>query len=384
MQARRRRRDRGCWLRALAPRWAAELMDTHKGLFPLHQAAAVGDAPAIRSCLAGGSPPHIDTRNRRGNTALMLAAETGQVEALRALLAAGANPLLYNTQRHIARDFWEKHIARRGAPPTASEAEIQTMLTEAERTAEANGVVGAGPSVTGQGFEAEEKQQGLDTPTLTPRKRAEDPSAAGGGGGQESMRHCPVCGVAVRRRLKIDFLQEEDEKGVAGTGECSLHVTTALHSDALRTMREHPDLHYHNLLEMRSLRKEISESWGALAATRSMLAELNMDPADVRVALRAPFISSFESRYVCLQPAFIDHRLSEDSHKVKAVEKGRSHSRSLSLSLRFLLCMRCCIAGGVLRSMLWQGDDRSRPSDDLPPVNGSGARYHLQQMPPPH
>jgi hypothetical protein len=34
--------------------------------------------------------------------------------------------------------------------------------------------------------------------------------------------------------------------------------------------------------------------------------------------------------------------------------------------------------------MLWQGDDRSRPSDDLPPVNGSGARYHLQQMPPPH
>ena len=61
-------------------------MDTHKGLFPLHQAAAVGDAPAIRSCLAGGSPPHIDTRNRRGNTALMLAAETGQVEALRAQL----------------------------------------------------------------------------------------------------------------------------------------------------------------------------------------------------------------------------------------------------------------------------------------------------------
>ena len=75
---------------------------------------------------------------------------------------------------------------------------------------------------------------------------------------------------------------DEGEKGSLGLGECSLHVTTALHSNALRIMRGHPKLHYHNLLDMRSLRKEISESWGALAATRSLLAELELDSADVR------------------------------------------------------------------------------------------------------
>lgn len=229
--------------------------------------------PALRSLLAASnhsrsSHTEVDARNRRGNTALMLAAETVQVEAVQALLTGGANPLLFNQQRHVARDFCLKGSVRRGSPPTASEAEIEKLLIEAERTAEAQGMVAAGPPHAEQPAKPEEQNS-------TPQKCAAGPSA------EDSARHCPVCGAAVRRRMKIDFLQEEDEKGGLGLGECSLHVTTALHSTALQTMRGHPDLHYHNLLDMRSLRKEISESWGALAATRSLLAELKLDPADV-------------------------------------------------------------------------------------------------------
>lgn len=244
-------------------------MDTYKGKFPLHQAAADGDLSALCRCLIDASL-HVDTRNRRGNTALMLAAETVQVEAVRTLLAGGANPLLYNTQRHTALDFCEKHSARRGTPHTASEVEIQKLLLEAESTAKAQGREAAGPSVV------PEPEQASDTSVITCRNGALNPIA------DDSMRRCPVCGVVVRRRLKIDFLQQEDEKGALGLGECSLHVTTALYSKALQTMRGHPKLHYHNLLDMRSLRKEISESWGALASTRSLLAELDLNPADVR------------------------------------------------------------------------------------------------------
>eukprot|EP01043_Picozoa_sp_COSAG02_P041714 COSAG02_NODE_3481_length_6671_cov_12.360012_6_plen_704_part_00 len=249
-------------------------MDTHKGLYALHQAAAEGNMPALRSLLAASysrsSHTEIDARNRRGNTALMLAAETVQVEAVQVLLAAGANPLLFNQQRHVARDFCLKGSARRGSQPTASEAEIEKLLIEAERAAEAQGMMAAGPPGMAATSTLYAEQLSKPEQSSVPRQRVED-----------SARRCPVCGAAVRRRLKIDFLQEEDEKGELGLGECSLHVTTALHSRALQTMRGHPNLHYHNLLDMRSLRKEISESWGALAATRSLLAELNVDPADV-------------------------------------------------------------------------------------------------------
>lgn len=248
-------------------------MDTHKGLFPLHQAAADGDMLALRRLLADSNALRVvDMRNRRGNTALMLGAETAQVEAVRTLLAAGANPLLYNSHRLLARDFCEKRSARRASSLNASEVEIQKLLLEAERAAEAQGMVGVGPLHTEQSWT--EERGGGGPPNHTANPHAEDSS---------SLR-CPVCGAAVRRRMKIDFLEEEDEKGGLGLGECSLHVTTALHSKAVQTMRCHPKLHYHNLLDMRSLRKEISESWGALVAARSLLDELQLDPADVRPA----------------------------------------------------------------------------------------------------
>lgn len=248
-------------------------MDTHKGLFPLHQAAADGDVLALRSLLTQtGDDINVDMRNRRGNTALMLAAETVQVEIVRILLAAGANPLLYNMQRHTARDFCQRHSVRRASPPTPSEAEVLTLLIESEPIAKAQGMAAAGPIThTEQGLMPAQQ-------VSIPRTRSTSTSV------DDGERRCSVCGATVRRRLKIDFLEDEDAKGRLGLGECSLHVTSALYSEAMRVMRSHPKLHYHNLLDMRSLRKEISESWGALAATRSLLDELNLDPADVRIS----------------------------------------------------------------------------------------------------
>jgi hypothetical protein len=46
-------------------------------------------------------------------------------------------------------------------------------------------------------------------------------------------------------------------------------------------MVTHPHHHYHALLNMRSLRKEASESWALVASVRSILEELALDPSEV-------------------------------------------------------------------------------------------------------
>ena len=52
-------------------------------------AAAGGDAAAIRAEIAAGTP--VDTRNTKGETALLIATHQNQVEAAVALIAAGAD-----------------------------------------------------------------------------------------------------------------------------------------------------------------------------------------------------------------------------------------------------------------------------------------------------
>ncbi|ATQ45049.1 hypothetical protein CSW64_15210 [Caulobacter mirabilis] len=62
----------------------------------LHEAAAKGDAAAIRTLLAGGAP--IDARDGQGRTALLVATHGDQVEAARILIEAGAD---VNAKDHI-------------------------------------------------------------------------------------------------------------------------------------------------------------------------------------------------------------------------------------------------------------------------------------------
>ncbi len=56
---------------------------------PLHQAAAKGDAAAIKALLAEGAP--IDARDAKGQTALLVATHADHVAAARALIEAGAD-----------------------------------------------------------------------------------------------------------------------------------------------------------------------------------------------------------------------------------------------------------------------------------------------------
>lgn len=52
-------------------------------------AAATGDAPAIRAELAAGTP--VDTRNTKGETALLIATHQNHLDAARTLIEAGAD-----------------------------------------------------------------------------------------------------------------------------------------------------------------------------------------------------------------------------------------------------------------------------------------------------
>jgi ankyrin repeat protein len=64
----------------------------------LHDAAARGDAAAIKALTTKGAP--IDARDSRGRTPLHVAAHGGAHNALRALVAAGANPNALENDRY--------------------------------------------------------------------------------------------------------------------------------------------------------------------------------------------------------------------------------------------------------------------------------------------
>ncbi len=63
----------------------------------LFDAARAGDVEVIKSLLARGV--HIDARDERGSTALILAAYYGKTDAVRTLLEAGASPNLGDSAR---------------------------------------------------------------------------------------------------------------------------------------------------------------------------------------------------------------------------------------------------------------------------------------------
>jgi len=97
-------------------------------------------------------------------------------------------------------------------------------------------------------------------------------AAAEAAAGAEPQPRCPICGETIRRRQRVDFLNDDGQ---------SRYVSSFLRSDGLRQMRSHPHHHYHSLLETRQLRKEVSESWAVLASVHELLSELRLDPSEV-------------------------------------------------------------------------------------------------------
>ena len=198
----------------------------------IHVAAQDGDAEALAACLLEGTA--VDARNRRQHTPLMLAAEHGHPKLVAQLLAAGADASLTNTKRLNSRELASRHVQQKGRKQRDSDAEIAALLLEAEQ-------------------------------------RAAAASAADRAAAPPQIR-CPVCGEAIRNRQRVDYLSEDGQ---------SRYVSDFLRSDGLRTMRTHPDHHYHSLLETRQLRKEVSESWAVISEVRELLGELDLDPRNV-------------------------------------------------------------------------------------------------------
>ena len=205
----------------------------------IHVAVQSGDATALAQHLRDGVP--VDARNPRENTPLMLAAANWHAALVATLLAAGADPLKVNNRRLTSRELAARHAPTgwsAGKKQLGPGAEIDAMLLEAEQ-------------------------------------RAADPAAAGGEAAASEQRQklcCPVCGEALKRKNRIDYLNDDGQ---------SRYVSDFLRSDGLHTMRTHPQYHYHSLLNTRQLRKEVSESWAVIAGVRELLVELQLDPHSV-------------------------------------------------------------------------------------------------------
>ena len=107
-------------------------------------------------------------------------------------------------------------------------------------------------------------------------------------------------------------------------------------------MRTHPHHHYHSLLGMRSLRKEVSETGAVLAATRLLMLELGLDARDmvlfdlcsgkgltaVCIALEFP-----QSKVVAVDIHLTDTCLTRLSYRVRPVLLC---CRNIPVSLRFI------------------------------------------------
>jgi hypothetical protein len=208
----------------------------------LHAAAQEGDLTVVGDCLRSGGVG-VDARNKKAHTALMLAAQNCHTELVRLLLACGANPLLIDSRRRTARDI---SIAARGVNGKLCRAgDVASLLEAAECRAAA--ITAAKKAEQAQPDAATDA---VPNPT-PPRCR------------------CPVCGVVVRARQRVDYMHEDGR---------SRYVSDFLRSGALREMRGHPQHHHHQLLDARNLRKEVSESWAAVGAARDTLAELGLPP----------------------------------------------------------------------------------------------------------
>jgi hypothetical protein len=208
---------------------------------PIHIAAQDGDSVALGQLLAEGVP--VDARNKRQHTPLMLAAEHGHASLVRQLLEQGADARLTNTKRLTAREIAGRHLLQNDRRERASDSEIAALLLAAEQRLEAAAATAAAAA-----------------------------AAAGAATGAEPQPRCLICGETIRRRQRVDFLNDDGQ---------SRYVSSFLRSDGLRQMRSHPHHHYHSLLETRQLRKEVSESWAVLAAVHELLSELRLDPSEV-------------------------------------------------------------------------------------------------------
>jgi hypothetical protein len=199
----------------------------------IHLAATEGDLGRLEACLRAGEA--VNARNKRQNTPLMLGAVHGHLAAVSSLLEAGADPTMTNNSRLTAREL----AARGCGGRRQDDAQIAALLVEAEH---------------GQQRQPPPQQQQQQQ--------------------QQQQLLCPVCGQSIPRRQKIDYLVDN------GT---SRYVTEFLASDALHTMRTHPQHHYHSILNMRSLQKEVSESWALVVCVREIFKELGVDPSQVVV-----------------------------------------------------------------------------------------------------
>jgi hypothetical protein len=211
--------------------------ETTRGGDSIHVAAQDGDSEALLRCLSAGLS--IDARNKRQHTPLMFAAEHGHVDLVRLLLSEGADVDLTNAKRMTAREIASRRLQQSGRGRRESNrTDIEDLLVDAEA------------------------RQGQNKS----RPCRED------GSGMQRQSRCPVCGEKIRPRQRVDFLRDDGQ---------SRYVSNFLQSNGLRRMRSHPHHHYHSLLETRQLHKEVSESWGLLAAVHDLIAELQVDPRDL-------------------------------------------------------------------------------------------------------
>ena len=218
-----------CYYNRPPPPPALDLMGSSLPL-GIHSAASEGN-------LARGEDARNKRHNNRSCWPPRMDIWNGEV-----LLEAGADAKLTNNCRLTARELAARNCGGR----KQDEAQIAVLLALAEG-----------------------RQQQQQQPTWQQQEQQPQPPRP-----PQQLSHCPVCGASIPRRQKIDYLVD------AGS---SRHVTEFLASNALRSMRAHPQHHYHSILNMRSLQKEVSESWALVSSVRDVFKELNIDPSEAIV-----------------------------------------------------------------------------------------------------